>query len=63
MSSPEEKQKLYQGVVWEPDENSPGVRVEFLASDSVKAVEYMKATFGESAVFSVHCEDDAKKPR
>lgn len=58
-----ESKRLYKAVVWSQDLNKPGERTTVLANDLGDAVRQLKEKYGQDALFSLHNEEDADKPR
>jgi hypothetical protein len=53
--------KEYTAIVWIGDQ--PGTRVTLQAEDAADAERQLREEFGEDAVWTVHNEGDAQRPR
>ena len=59
----EKKSKMYQAVIWKKDSKSKGQRINFLAESIEDAEKKIKAEHGEDIIYTMHNEEDAKRPR
>lgn len=55
--------RAYQAVVWETDPHAVGIRSTVYAGSLEAAEQRLVAQYGPNAVFTLHNEEDAAKPR
>jgi len=56
-------EKIYEAIVWFPDQNEPGKRVTVLAIDIDEAKAKLDKQYGKGNVFDLHNKDEANKSR
>jgi hypothetical protein len=55
--------KLYHAIIWIPDPDKPGLRVQVFAADLREARKLLEAEYGEGNVYYLHNKDDMNRLR